>query len=171
MLWLYCEVVQLYNTSRVPVEGKSSVFLSCMKYRIIILILIIISMGQILLSYIANTSRTQASHACAHTCVHTLTRVHTHRRRIGYRYSLAPNRVGPLRWRQCRSLAIEINTRAGDPISPRFWMFFAYKKIATPNWVAISWQDVLSDETETIEQELRPAVCEHRQTDWRRIIV
>ena len=32
--------------------------------------------------------------------------------------------------RQCRSLAIQINRYAGDPISPRF---FAYKKIARPN--------------------------------------
>ena len=25
------------------------------------------------------------------------------------------------------------NTRSGDPTSPRFWMFFAFKKIARPN--------------------------------------
>ena len=43
--------------SRVPVEGKSSVCLICMKYRIIILIIIIISLGQILLSYIENNGR------------------------------------------------------------------------------------------------------------------
>ena len=35
-------------TRREPVEGKSSVCLICMKYRIIILIIIIISLGQIL---------------------------------------------------------------------------------------------------------------------------
>ena len=46
-------------TSRVPVERKSSVCLICMKYRYIFLI-IIISLGQILLSDMANTSRTQA---------------------------------------------------------------------------------------------------------------
>ena len=69
-------------------------------------------MGQILLLYIANTSRT-----------------HRHCRRTGYRYSVAPNHDGPLRWRQCRSLAIEINTGAGGPVSPRFWVFLAYKKI------------------------------------------
>ena len=40
-------------TSRVPVGGKSSVCLICMKYRIIIL-----RLGEILLSYIAHTSRT-----------------------------------------------------------------------------------------------------------------
>ena len=97
--------------------------LICMKYRIIILIIIIISLGQIVLSYIANTSRT-------HACTHSHTRAHTPPSpRTGYRYSLAPNLDGPLRWRQCRSLAIQINTRASDPISPRFWMFFAYKKL------------------------------------------
>ena len=45
-------------TSRVPVGGKSSVCLICMKYRIIILIIIIKRLGEILLSYIAHTSRT-----------------------------------------------------------------------------------------------------------------
>ena len=58
------------STSRVPVEGRSSVCLICMKYRIIFLI-IIISLGQLLLSYIANTSRT-------HERTHTRERVHTH---------------------------------------------------------------------------------------------
>ena len=28
---------------------------------------------------------------------------------------------------------VQINTRTGDPISPRFWMFSAYKQIARPN--------------------------------------
>ena len=72
-------------------------------------------------------------HTCAQACMHALTRMHTHhrRRRTGYRYSMGrlPNCDGPLRWRQCWSLAIEINTDAGGPTSPRFWMFFAYKKI------------------------------------------
>ena len=62
------------TTSRVPVEGKSSVCLICLKYRIIILIINIISLGQILLSYIANTSRPHARvrmhmHAHTHTSV------------------------------------------------------------------------------------------------------
>ena len=62
-------------TRRVPVEGKlSSVCLICMKYRIIILIIIIISLGQILLSYIANTSCT---HACQRTRAHACASTHT----------------------------------------------------------------------------------------------
>ena len=65
----------LRSTRRVPVEGKSSVCLICMKYRIIIVIIIIISLGQILLSYIANTSRT---HANVRTHTHTHMRAHTH---------------------------------------------------------------------------------------------
>ena len=52
------------STRWVPVEGKSSVWLMCMKYTIIILIIIIISLGETLLSYIANTS---GMHARAHT--------------------------------------------------------------------------------------------------------
>ena len=59
-------------TSRVSVEGKSSVCLICMKYRIIVLIIIIISLGQIILSYMANTS-------CTHVRTHTLARARTHR--------------------------------------------------------------------------------------------
>ena len=49
--------------------------LICMKYRIIILIIIIISLGKISLSYIANTSRT---HACTHARAHTLTLTNKH---------------------------------------------------------------------------------------------
>ena len=52
----------------IPVEGKSSMCLICMKYRIIILIIIIISLGQIFLSYIANTTRTHVR-AHGHTAV------------------------------------------------------------------------------------------------------
>ena len=70
---------QLAHTRRVPVEKKSSSMgLICMKYRIIILNIIIISLGQILLSYIANTSRTHACarpHACASTNTHTVAAV------------------------------------------------------------------------------------------------
>ena len=92
----YCHYLPLAG---VPVEGKSSVCLICVKYRIIILIIIIISLGQILLSYIANTSRTPT---CKRERMHarTYTRAHTdrRRRRTGYRYSLAPNHDRPLRW-------------------------------------------------------------------------
>ena len=118
-------------TSRVPVEGKSSVCLICMKYRIIILIINIITiiLGQILLNCILQTHHarrharmhTHARHTCAHT--------HRRRRRTGYSMGRSPNHDGPLSWRQCRSLAIEINTGAGGPVSPRFWMFFGYNKI------------------------------------------
>ena len=101
--------------SRVPVEGKSSVCLICMKYRIIILIIIIISLGQILLSYIANTSLTHA-YACE--------RAHT---------AVAAIQVIAIRWLptagdNAGGWVILINPCAGDQISPRFWMFFAYKK-------------------------------------------
>ena len=81
------------NARRVPVEGKSSLCLICMKYRIIILVIIIFSLGQILLSYIGNTSRTHArartnartharkharTHARTHAREHTHTHTHTH---------------------------------------------------------------------------------------------
>ena len=67
-------------------------------------------------------------HTRAHTCIHVNTRAHT-----CAHTGVAANRDGPLRLRECRSLAIQINTRTGDPISPRFLKFFAYKKIAMPN--------------------------------------
>ena len=90
----------LRELAGIPVEGKSSECLICMKYRIIILIIIIISLGQILYRIL------QTHHACTHASAHTRTRAHTciHTafaavtvRRTGYRYSVSPNRDGPLR--------------------------------------------------------------------------
>ena len=128
----------------VPVRGKSSVCLICMKYRIILLIIIIIRLGQILLLYIANTSRTHArTHARTRERTHARTRVRTHprervhtpphthrRRRIAIRFVCAsqPWRPAPLVTIAGRP-AIEINTGTGGPVSPRFWVFFAYKKM------------------------------------------
>ena len=88
----------LKHTSRVPVEGKSSVCLICEKYRILFVIIFIISLGQILLSYIGNTSRTHArTHAPARTLAHTPPHTH-HRRRIAIRWVCAsqPWRPAPL---------------------------------------------------------------------------
>ena len=56
----------LFSTRRVPVEGKSSMCLICLKYRIIFLIIIIISLGKILFSYIA----IHITHARMHTLEH-----------------------------------------------------------------------------------------------------
>ena len=92
----------IIHTSRVPVEGESSVCLK--KYRIIILIIIIMSLGQILLSYIVNTSR---MHAHIHARMHTFTHAHTHRRRrrSDYCYSMVPPTVKVRsRWRQWLSV-------------------------------------------------------------------
>ena len=112
-------LTQLVKLAGIPVEGKSSECLICMKYWIIILIITIISLGQTFYR-IANTSRMHTrsraythartrvrTHARAHTCTHTAVIV----RRTGYRYSVSPNHDGPLRLRQCRSLAIQMNTR------------------------------------------------------------
>ena len=72
----------------VPVGGKLSVCLICMKYRIIILIIIIKRLGEILLSYMANTSHTHArTHARMHSPsvdVFSITALHgtTGRRRV-----------------------------------------------------------------------------------------
>ena len=144
----HTDLRRILLTRRVPVEGKSSVCLICMKYRIIILIIIIISLGQILLSYIANTSRTHA-HTCMRTHAHTRMGEHTHTPppyMLPLFVGAQPRRPAPLAF-IAGSRVIEINTRTGQPISPRFWMFFTYKKFARPNWDANSWQDVLSDDT------------------------
>ena len=115
-----------------------------MKYRIIILNTIIISLGQI--CYRILQTRHACTHARAHTRAHARIHAHAHTRahahtcthtavatvtvrRTGYRYSVSPNRDGPLRLRPCLSLAVQITTRTGDPITPIFWMFFAYKKM------------------------------------------
>ena len=80
------------HTSRVPVEGKSPVCVICMKYRITILIIIIISLGQTVLSYIATHT-----HSRTHTHTQTHTRAHTHKPPWPFRLllfvgTLAPNR-------------------------------------------------------------------------------
>ena len=84
-----CEVI--ICASRVPDEGKSSVCAISVKYRKMILIIIIISLEKIF-SYIANTSRTHArTHACTHACTHILTHMQTsihHHRHSGCRCSM-----------------------------------------------------------------------------------
>ena len=85
--------------------------LICMKYRIIFLIIIIISLGQILLSYIANTSRRHArTDARTHTRAHAPARTHP---TSPYRYSMGlcqptvtARSAGDNSW----SLAIEIES-------------------------------------------------------------
>ena len=115
------------------------------------------------------------------------TDAHTHRRRrrrTGYRYSLTPNRDGPLRWRLCRSLATEINTHAGDPISPRFWMIFAYKRMLgqteTRTRDMMYRQTIRTVRDISRDDRARIATCRlrtptdrqrDRQTDLRRIIM
>ena len=96
-------------TSRVPVKGKSSVCVICMKYRIIILI-VIISLDQISLSYIANTS-------CTHTRAHARPSPF---RLLLFDGTVVPNHDGvnaPFRLFHWRSIAgrcfIQINSRAG----------------------------------------------------------
>ena len=71
---VYANYVALAGYS---LKWKSSVCAIAMKHRNMILISIIISLGKILLSYIANTSRAYA-HTCAHTRARTHTRAHAH---------------------------------------------------------------------------------------------
>ena len=126
LFWLYGFHLYVWHVHTSVVASASGVLLSaeliCMKYRILFLIIIIISLDQLLLSYIANTSRT---HAPARTRAHTHSTHPPHT--SPYRYSMGlcqptvmARSAGDNSW----SLAIEINT--GDPVSPRFWVFFAF---------------------------------------------
>ena len=96
-----------------------SVELAGYPLRMIFLIIIIVSLGQIVLSY--------SAHHITHTRTHTHTAVAVQ--------VVAVRCVGgaPFRWFPWRSMAgrwfIQINTRAGDIISSRFLVFFAYKKM------------------------------------------
>ena len=76
----------------IPVEGKSSECLIGMKYRIIILIIIIISLGQILIVYGKHITHAHThaclrarahtrAHARIHARAHTRARTHSRRRR------------------------------------------------------------------------------------------
>ncbi len=70
-------------------------------------------------------------HACARMCTHTHARTHTHTRDvqvIAVRW-VRPTVTARSAGDNAGSWVIQINTRAGDPISPRFWVFFAYKKL------------------------------------------
>ena len=99
----------------VPVEGNHQLCLVCMKYRIIILIIIIISLGKIVSSYIANTPRT---HAC--TDVGTLTLSHTPTRDRRCSQWVHPFR----RWRDNGRSATHLNKqRAGNSVFPIVWFF------------------------------------------------
>ena len=69
----YIYMFAYYILAGYPLKGKSSVCAFSMKYRKMIFIIIIISLGKILLSYIANTS-------CMHARMHALARTHTHSR-------------------------------------------------------------------------------------------
>ena len=113
--------------------------LICMKYRIIIFIIIIISLDKILSSYIANTSRTHArTYARAHsrTLAHIRAHAHAHPHTPVGCFG-APNpdsvMVGRTLSDAGETMAdrrlIEINRRTSHPISQRFWKFFAYKKM------------------------------------------
>ena len=65
----------------------------CIQYRIIILIIIIISLGQIILSYIANTSPTHArTNARTQAHPHTRTHTHTHTHTYTHAHTHTPTR-------------------------------------------------------------------------------
>ena len=98
--------------------------LICMKYGIIIFIITIT-----LSAWVKYYCRIFQTH-------HARTRIHPHphhRIRSGSMRRWRPSVIKSTPPFACstgiRSWVIQMNTRAGDPISPRVWMFFAYKKL------------------------------------------
>ena len=80
----------LHQLARYPLRGNHQCVI-CMKYKIIILIIIIISLGQLLLSYFAITHT--RTHARTHARTHTLT--HTHTPPSPFRLSLFDGSLAP----------------------------------------------------------------------------
>ena len=162
-------------TCRVPVEGKSSVCVICMKYRIIVLISIIIS----LVFLQTHHTRTHTL-AHAHTSAHARAQAHTHTavavQVIAVLWVVAPNRGGvnaPFRRFRRRSMAgrrsIQIKLALATRFHRGFGCFPRIKKTARPNWDANSWQDVLSDDTNSLRHLPRAwlATCSLRTTTDR----
>ena len=168
-------------TSRVPVEWKSSVCAISMKYRKMILIIIIISLGQILLSYIANTF--SHAHTRAHARAHALTHPPP---TFPIRLSLLDGSLCPTmtklsppfrrfrwRWMAIRCF-IQINSRVCDAVfAIVFGVFLSRKKISRPIWDANSLHDMLSVDTNSLRHLPRWfSTCSLiTPTDLRRIIV
>ena len=190
IMWEMCRLRFLFIIY--PLRGNHQcVWFEWNNYRKIILITGVLSLSAgVNVFFIVYCKHT--THARAHTLTHARTRVRTHVYTRAHTQPLPPspsaaqanairwrltNRDGPLRMRQCRSLAIQINTRTGDPIPPRFWKFFAYKKIARPNSDANSWHDILSDDANRHFPRRSSKNCDlqfanaDRQTYIRQIIV
>ena len=118
-------LVKLQYNSRVPVEGKSSVCVICVKYRIIINYYHYQPGSNIIVVYCKQITYARM-HAC--TQAHTRANKRTHTPPSPFRLSLfdgsvAPNREGvnaPFRRFRWRSMAgrcfIQINSRAGDSV-------------------------------------------------------
>ena len=139
-------------------------------------------------------SRTHActhahTHARARTHAHTHTPTHTHTPPSPFRFdaSVAPKRDEvnapfspvPLAF-MAGSWVIQMNTRAGDPLSLRFWMSFAYKKMIgrteTRTRCRMYCQTIRTVRNISQDDRARIATCSlltptDRQTYVRRIIV
>ena len=116
----------LYILAGIPAEGKSSVCLICMKYRITMCRTAWIKYFHSIL---------HITHARMHGRTHAHTREPPHTT-VAVRCFGAPNHdyvVGRTLSDAGETMAdrrlIEINRRTGYPISQRFWKFFAYKKM------------------------------------------
>ena len=112
-------LVKLQYASRVPVEGKSSVCVICVKYRIIINYYHYQPGSNIIVVYCKQITYTR-THARAQTNAHTPPSPF---RLSLFDGSVAPNREGvnaPFRRFRWRSMAgrcfIQINSRAGDSV-------------------------------------------------------
>ena len=153
---------------------------------IIILIIIVISLGQILSSYIENTSRANA-HTRTHPHARTHARTHerTHARTHAHTHTHTHITAEPFRWRPTmtarsagdngRRCFIQINTREGDQVS-RGFVFFAYKTLLgrteTRTCDRMCFQTIQTVRDISQDDRARIATCSLlTSTDLRRIIV
>ena len=163
-------VVVIIITRRVPVEGKSSVCLICMKNRILILMICHYHPGSnIIIVYWKHIMH-------ARTRARTHTHAAEHFRLALCDGSVAPNRDGPFRWRHWASMFHSNKHTRGRSGFPRFCVFFAYKKLLvrteTRTGETKRFQTIRTVWDISRDHRARMATCSLlTSTDLRRIIV
>ena len=156
------------NVLYILVKGKSSVWVMCLKYRIII--------------YFKHIAHTHCSnhHTLQMQCYVIIPKPMT---------AVAPVQVVEIsacRWRSSIYSRCSLFRRFEMSLAINWTLiffagfcFFAYTKAARPNWEANAWEQGMTVDRyeqfeislETIEQELRSVICEQRQTDKENYII
>ena len=142
--WWQTRTTQFYLLAAYPLRETSSVCVMCLKYGMIILIIIIISLGQILLSYVSNTQKSNCSN-------HYTLQTHIWPVACSFNWILG-----------------------GSVFAIGFGCFSSIKKLLGRNEMRTREgkdRQVIRRVKISSKTILWPAVCEQRQTDLSRIIV